>query len=208
MKLFFIDNQGAWPSNKDGTSKAVLAGDLVMWPDNRRYPTFMPIAIATHPNYDGRIVVQAGGRGILVTFIAGAKNAEEARAAFNKSSMVVPESYRISVDAIVHRMVKHFVDEAGGQVTSEVEPLSLMSWMASSEKGKPVAKVIAAALSNLIGGRVGGNISTLKDLTIELQQADKDADAFTICDGLITTIQQSMAARATQADIAPVKRRG
>lgn len=67
MKLFFIDNQVSW------SDKAVLAGDLVLWPDDNKYPAFVPVASAKHPNFDGTIVVLAGNRHIIVSLCEGAK---------------------------------------------------------------------------------------------------------------------------------------
>jgi len=202
MKLFFIDNQGAWPAHKDGTCRAKLVGDLVVWPDDGRYPTYVPVAVATHPNYDGCIVVQAGNRGILITFVPGATTEEDVRAAFNKKSDVPLESYRLSIDAIVHRMVLHFVEQAGGKTTSEVDPLSLMSWMAASDNGRNSARVIAAAAQALMA-----RPETLQETTRVIREDDPKVDAFAICDGLVTTIQQSIAARTAQTKAAPVVRR-
>ena len=211
MKLFFIDNQGAWPAHKDGTSKAELVGDLVVWPDDGRYPNYVPVACATHPNFKGVVIVQAGTRGLLVSLVEGATPEDDLKARFK--SMEGIQQFRVSIDAIVHRIVMWLAAGSAdgtsgiGTPETEVDPLSLMAWMAASDKGRGAARVVAAALSNIMGGEVGNNLSTLKSLTEDLQKTDPKADAFTICDGLLTTIQQSIAARGAQTAAAPVKRR-
>ena len=61
------------------SDKAVLAGDLVLWPDDNKYPAFVPVASAKHPNFDGTIVVLAGNRHIIVSLCKGAKDAAGVR---------------------------------------------------------------------------------------------------------------------------------
>jgi len=199
MKVFFIDNQGSWPTDRSGVSKAKLVGDLVFWPDRGKYPTYVPIAVATHPNYDGKIVTMAGSRGMVVSFIAGARTDDDIRSALSAMDERV-DQYRVAVDALVHRMVLA-IDETsrdGGLCeTSEVEPLAMVAWMAGSEKGKNAAAVIATALRKLLA-----DPETLKQF--------HHIDAFTVADGLLTSIEQSTAFRGAQAALAdqqPVKRR-
>ncbi len=201
MKMFFIDNQGAWPADKDSTCKAELVGDLVVYPDNGKYPNFVPVACATHPNFKGGlVVVQAGTRGLLVSFIENATAEDNLQERFRTMKGIT--QYRVAIDAIVHRMVMHFVEQAGGQVTSEVEPLSLMAWMAASERGRASARIIGHALASALS-----DAAEIKLMTDDLRSTEPNADAFTICDGLLTTIQQSIAARAVQTAAAPVQRR-
>jgi hypothetical protein len=206
MKMFFIDNQGAWPSDPSGSCKAELVNDaFVVWPDKGQYPTYAGIAMATHPNYDGIVVVQAGNRGIVVSFVPGAKSGEDVKAAFKTMKDV--DQYRIAVDSLVHRMILWQREKrADGSLceTSEVEPLSLMSWLASTEKGKAAATVIGCALADLMI-----QPDRIKSVNASLQQGGIVGDAFTISDSIVTSLIQASAFRAAQTapEVAPVKRR-
>lgn len=138
MELFFIDNQAAWPP---GTQ---LVGDLVVARDDGKYPSFQAVASAKHPNFDGLIITQAGNRGILVTFCAGARNAEEVRKIMSLKGRHAPEQYRIAVDAIVHRMMLWREDQAAHKVDNRVHPFALLQWLQASHPAE--ASVIQRAL--------------------------------------------------------------
>lgn len=139
MKLFFIDNQGGWPDT------AVLAGDLVLWPDEGKYPAFTPIASAKHPAFDGTVIVQAGNRGLIVTLCAGANTMPEVRTAMSAKGAGAPEQYRIAVDAIVHRiMLWRALDK---QEQSSVHPFALLQWLQTAHPKE--AAVIQKALKQL-----------------------------------------------------------
>ncbi len=200
MKLFFIDNQGAWPAHKDGTCKAELVGDLVLYPDDGKYPNYVPVACATHPNFDGTIVVQAGTRGLLVSFVSDATPEDNLKERFRTMKGI--EQYRVAIDAVVHRIVLHLAQRNEGTVTSEVDPLSLVAWMAASDKGRGAAHVILSALKLLMK-----DVGALKLTDDYLKITKNGGNAFDICDALMTSIQQAVAARAAQATAAPVVRR-
>jgi hypothetical protein len=201
MRVFFIDNQGAWPTAEGGGSKAELVGNFVVWPDPGKYPSYVPIAMAEHPHHDGKIVVMAGNRGIVLAFITGAKNADEVRVEMSKKGAPNVEQYRIAVDSLIHAVMLHRNPQK--QVTDDVDPLSLLTWMASSEKGRATSAVIANAVSDLMS-----NPGKLKELTATLQAHDPTADAFMTCDGILSTIQQAWAVRSAQSQApAPVPRR-
>lgn len=180
MPLFFIDNQGAWPKS------AELVGDLVAWPDAGRYPTYSPVAVATHPCFDGRVVVQAGNRGVLFSFVVGARTEDDISQALGGKARLDPEKvlqYRVAVDALVHRLVMWLAAKQGGQdPTSEVDALSLVAWMAKSERSKPYARVLSAALGKLLA-----DPEALKQVTAGLD----GQDAFELADALITSMAMS-----------------
>lgn len=197
MGLFYIDNQGAWPSGSQ------LVGDLVLWEDKGKYPTYVPVSIATHPNFDGKIVVHAGNRGLLVSFVFGAQSEKDIGQALKTMEGVA--QYRIAIDAIVHRLVLHLND---GEVRNDADALSLAAWMATQSKSRPYAQVIRAALATLLA-----NPQALSLITEQLraQHNREDLDAFSIADALSETIAQSIATKdvAEQApDVATLRRKG
>jgi hypothetical protein len=189
MPLFFIDNQGAWPRT------AELVGDLVVWPDAGRYPTYSPVAVASHPNFDGKVVVQAGNRGILMSFVVGAKTEDDIAAALGGKARLDPEKvqqYRIAVDALVHRLVMNLIEKEGGdEPSSDVDALALVAWMAKSKRSLPYARVISAALGNLLA-----DPEALKQVTASLDGA---GDAFDLAEAMITSLSMS-ASQAAASD--------
>lgn len=122
MSVFFIDNQHMWPKG------AALHGNLVVWPDNGKYPTFTPVAIANHPQYDGKIVVQAGNRGIIVSFAAGAETPDEVRVAMSDKGL---EQYRIAAESIVHSLMLMRAKTEGGR-EGDVSTIALLTMLAKS----------------------------------------------------------------------------
>lgn len=138
MKLFFIDNQAGWPE------EAVLAGDLVLWPDDGKYPSFTPVASAKHPAFDGQIIVQAGNRGLIISLCPGAVSMQDVRRILSAKGELGPEQYRVAVDAIVHRLMLY---RAAGPETDAVHPFALLQWM---QKANPMeAAIIQKALKLL-----------------------------------------------------------
>jgi hypothetical protein len=198
MGLFFIDNQGAWPSDKDGTCKAEMAGDLVLWPDQGKYPTYVPVAVARHPNFDGAVIVQAGNKGLVITFIKDATNDQQVRRAFATGKF---EQYRLALDAIIHRVMLWRADVDEG--SSDVGPLALMSWLAASEKGRPLAMVIADCLSRLLA-----DPAELTALKARMINAGVEAEPFTLAEEALRTLGQSAASRAAAADVQVERREG
>jgi len=142
MELFFIDNQCAFGKG------AKLLGDYVVWVDDGYFPSFAPVSLATHPNFNGKVVVTAGNRGIVVTFCKGATDQADVRRIMSLKDR--PEQYRIAIDAIVHRLVlagagsDRDLSPEVGHHGQGVEPLALMAWLVRSAPKE--AMVIAAAL--------------------------------------------------------------
>ena len=136
MRTFFIDNQGMWPTY------AMLAGDLVFWKDTGKYPNYVPIAIASHPDYNGRIVLMAGTRGIVIAFCPEAMDAEGVRRCLSGG---MDEKYRIAVDAIIHRMM---IWRAAGEGRGDANPLALLNWLRASSPAD--AEVLAKGLRLLL----------------------------------------------------------
>jgi hypothetical protein len=141
MKVFFIDNQGEWGD------KATLVDGIVAWPDSGRYPAAAPLAIATHPKFDGRVVMLGGNRCLILSFIPGAKSVDDVKKALNGRG-VKPVQYRIALDSIVHRLLLAGAAEGSLEGTSEgvdgVHPLSLLRWLAKTSPDE--SSVLAAAL--------------------------------------------------------------
>lgn len=159
MELFFIDNQASmW---KD----AVLAGDLVIAPDDGKYPTFQPIASAKHPNYDGMIVTMAGNRGIVMAFCPGARSAEDVRKIMSARGSNGPEQYRVAVDALVHRVVLWRAGQDAHKIDDRVHPFALLQWMQTAHPAE--ASVIQRALKRFyakpeaVGYDSGGQYDTI-----------------------------------------------
>lgn len=145
MRLFFMDNQHAWPKDVD------LAGDLVIWPDQGLYPTGTPVSMCSHPNFDGRIVVQAATHTILVTFCKDAKTSDDIKNIMSNRKR--PEQYRVAVDALVQRIMlwrkaKEFSDDPAAP-TDDIHPMTLLKWLATACPDE--AKVLHAALQVLLG---------------------------------------------------------
>lgn len=144
MKLFFIDNQVSW------SDKAVLAGDLVLWPDDNKYPAFVPVASAKHPNFDGTIVVLAGNRHIIVSLCEGAKDAAGVRKKMSAKGDAGPEQYGIAIDGIIQRVLlwrDPSLSSAMGGASDGVHPFALLQWM---QRAHPLeAAIIRKALDQL-----------------------------------------------------------
>jgi hypothetical protein len=138
MPLFFIDNQAEWPKG------AELIGDLVVWPDEGMYPTFQPIASAKLAGFDGIVIVQAGSRRLVVTFLAGAHDNDSIRKAMSDKKNR-PEQYCIAVDAIVQRLMLMRTGNEAGMMQDGVHPFSLLAWLAKSHKAD--AEIIRDALA-------------------------------------------------------------
>lgn len=142
MRLFFMDNQHAWPKDVD------LAGDLVIWPDSGLYPAGTPVSMCSHPSYEGRIIVQAMTHTILVTFCAGAKGQSDIKDIM--SSRKRPEQYRIAVDALVQRIMLWRAASSTHPTgpSDDIHPMTLLKWMATA--CQPEAKIMRAALQVLM----------------------------------------------------------
>ncbi len=121
MPVFFIDNQQLWPKG------AELHGNMVLWPDGGKYPGMAGIAIASHPEFEGKIVAQAGNRTILITFVPDANTQAEIRAKMSAKEPL--EQYRVAVDGLVHAiMLKRANAEGGG----DCHPLELLTMLAKT----------------------------------------------------------------------------
>lgn len=145
MPVFFIDNQGLWPKG------AKLLTDIVVSPDAGKYPTFIPVAAAEHPNYNGKVVVMAGNRGIVVSFVPGAQSSDDVRKSLSKGNC---EQYRIAVDAIIHRLVLMREETEGG---GAAHPLALLNMLATQD---PVAaQVLVDALKTFMNNAPEGKPS-------------------------------------------------
>lgn len=132
MEMFAIDNAGSWGKG------AVLLGDLVVWPDKGMYPGYAPVGFLTHPNFDGTVVVQAGNRGIVITFIPGIPSSNQKGLREAMSDKVKrPEQYRIGIEALLQRLL------LAGAGTGEdlrlgaaahghdagVDPMAMVAWL-------------------------------------------------------------------------------
>jgi hypothetical protein len=153
MGVFFLDNQGSWPEGVE------QAGDLVVWPDTGQYPTFVPVAAASHPNFDGKVVVLAGNRGLIVAMVAGAESMDDVRRALQSRQGVT--QFRVAVDAIVHRLVLHCCDR---DEHTHVHPASLFTWLTTQHRAE--ASVVQRALTLLLK-----NSDELRQLDEEAQGA-------------------------------------
>lgn len=153
MELFFIDNQGNWPEG------AKLVGDFVVWADHGKYPTMIPVAAASHPNYDGKVVVQAGNRSVLVTFCPGAQSEADVRKSIQQLDHSIhaerenPRQFRIAVDAIIHRLVLGGAvgtagDASAHELDDRVHPFTLLAWLAKAHPKE--AEVLRSALKMLM----------------------------------------------------------
>lgn len=143
MSVFFIDNQQMWPAD------AALHGNMVVWPDKGKYPNFVPVAIADHPEFEGKIVVQAGNRGLVVSLIPGAETPSDIRTAL--SAKETPEQYRVAVDAIIHAIMLMRADSHGG---GECHPHALLTMLAKTSELE--AQTIKVALAQLVRSPVSG----------------------------------------------------
>jgi hypothetical protein len=141
MNLFFIDNQVSW------SDKAVLAGDLVLWPDDNKYPSFVPVASARHPNFDGTIVVLAGNRHIIVSLCEGAYDSAGVRKTMSAKGDAGPEQYGIAIDGIIQRVLLWRETDGGLGHEDGVHPFALLQWMQRSHPAE--AAVIRKALDQL-----------------------------------------------------------
>jgi hypothetical protein len=118
MDMFFIDNRASF------TSEAVLAGDLILAPDDGVYPRAVPVASATHPAFDGRVVVMAGNRTLVVALVHGAKSDRDVQTIMSAMPKSAKEGrvnqYVVALDPIVHRVVSHAYQEQEGDVPANV----------------------------------------------------------------------------------------
>ncbi len=130
MAVFFIDNRQAWPEN------AHLHGNLVLWPDTGKYPTFTPVALAEHPQFDGKIVVQAGNRGIVVSLVAGAQSANDVQKGMSAKGV---EQYRIAVDSIIQAIMLMRADSEGG---GAAHPISLLTMLRNTPEGVVISEAV------------------------------------------------------------------
>ncbi len=182
MELFAIDNQQVWGKG------AKLIGDYVVWPDDGIYPSFAPVGILTHPNFDGRVVVQAGNRGIVVTFCPKAKNPDDCKRQLGAKER--PEQYRLALEALVHRLV---LAGAGTDADLSVEPvpshgkgldpLALIAWLAKASPKE--AAVVEAALKAFASNPVPVAYGKPEDLTSLLKD-----DAYQVADDMLVTIAE------------------
>ena len=155
MEMFFIDNQGTWPEH------AQLIGDLIAWPDNGKFPAFIPIAMASHPDFDGRIVAMAGNRGLVISFCDGDYSDLGVRTRLS-SKTNPPKQYRLAVDGIIHRLVLAGAGE--GALREEtaahgheagVHPAALLNWLCTV--GKDESALIRKALRTQLQHADGGD---------------------------------------------------
>ncbi len=134
MPVFYIDNQHMWPKGSK------LHGNYVVWPDAGKYPTYQPIGLAEHPQFKGKVVVQGGNRGLVVSFVAGAKSADDVRKGMSAQGV---EQYRISVESIIHALMLMRADTEGGS-EGDLHPLAILTMLA---KASPTdAAILVAAL--------------------------------------------------------------
>jgi hypothetical protein len=200
MPVFFVDNQGAWPTDDNGLSQAQLVGNLVLWPDTGKYPTFQPIAMADHPQFDGKIVVMAGSRRVVMAFVKNAQSADDVRKAMTHKTEDV-EQYCLAVDALIQAVMLHRL--SGGPVNEVSDPLSILAWLSASKEGGDASLVIAAALNWFMKMP-----ELVKQANNMLQRPGATPDAFMISDGIVSTLQQALAMRAAKgaAPQAPKRR--
>ena len=165
MKLFFIDNQKEWPDD------AQLVGDMVIWPDKGKYPSFTPVALASAADFDGRIVMMAGNRGLVMAFCPGATTPRDVQKAMSGPRT---EQYRIGLDSLVQRMLIHRhqqateTDSVGGESATnardnEVNTVSLLTWLARSNKAD--AAIIMGALRAFLKAPFEGEQGLMSDNT-------------------------------------------
>lgn len=179
MGLFFIDNRGTWPNH------ARLVGDLVMWEDSGKYPTSYPIAAASHPAFDGRVVVQAVPRCVVISFVHEAKNAADIMASLSALPSSATEvgatakgvcrvtQYQLGVDAIINRVVLDMVDTVATQ-TSELHPFALLKALAFASPAD--ATVLSTALRVYL-----------------TSDAPKNSEVFSQADDMLSNIEASLA---------------
>lgn len=148
MGVFFIDNRGTWPQH------ARLIGDLVAWEDSGKYPTSYPIASASHPAFDGRVVVQAVPRCLVISFVHEAKNAADIMASLSALPSSATEvgstakrvcrvtQYQLGVDAIINRMVLELVDAPEAH-TTELHPFALLKALAFQSPADAAVLILA-----------------------------------------------------------------
>jgi hypothetical protein len=123
MAVFYVDNQHMWPPT------AVLLKNLVVWPDAGKYPSYTPVALANHPEFDGKIVVQAGNRGIVVSLLAGAETPEDIRASMSGK----PEQYRIAIESVVHAIMLMRAQTEGER--NDAHPVTLLNMLKDTSEG-------------------------------------------------------------------------
>ena len=188
MELFFIDNQQVWP---EGTRQA---GDLAVWEDHKGvYPSFMPITMANHPNFDGKIVVSAGTGSILIGFYPGAKSADDVRRMIKKHEPIL--QYRVAVEAFIQRMV---LDIMGVTPQDNADPIALLTWMVRNHKDE--STVVQAALQNLLM-----NSEALKATQEHLSEGSEPA--FTIAEQMLESMQFTASRLEAAAAVPELKRR-
>lgn len=180
MELFTIDNQQVWGKG------ARLVGDYVVWPDQGIYPSYAPVGVLTHPNYDGKVVVQAGNRGIVVTFCPSARDQNDCRRILSAKER--PEQYRLAVDAIVHRLIlagagtdKDLSPSVSASHGSGLDPLAVMAWLARSAPKE--AAVVEAALKAFAKSPQPVGYGKPEDMTALLKE-----DAYQAADDMLVTL--------------------
>jgi hypothetical protein len=141
MAVFYIDNRQAWPES------AILLKNLVVWPDDGVYPSSTPVAIAGHPNFDGKILVQAGNRALVVTLIKGAQSQNDVREGLKHK----PEQYRIAVDSIVHAIMlmrneRDDNDQSSVEGGGDVHAFTLLNML----KDRPEGDLLREALKDFL----------------------------------------------------------
>jgi len=124
MEVFFIDNQGIYPE------ETCKVGDLIVWPDDGAYPTYQPIAMAVHPNFDGSTVVLAGNRGLVVAFVPQARTQDDIRKSLSGKGPK-PIQFRIAVDALIHRIVLWKMEDK--DFKDDCHPFALLAWLMKSQ---------------------------------------------------------------------------
>lgn len=160
MSVFFIDNRYSWPSS------AVLLKNLVLWPDDGVYPSSTPVAIAEHPSYDGKVLVQAGNRSLVISLIAGARTQNDVRVGIQKK----PEQYRIAVDSIIHAIMLMRSESEGGTGKGEVHAFTLLNLL----KDMPEGGVLRQALKQMLGTE-----SAIKHSPLGYEQIEEMYEALT-----------------------------
>lgn len=146
MEMFFVDNRATY------TREAQLAGDLVLAPDEGVYPRAIPVAGASHPSFDGKIVVMAGNRTLLVAMVHGArseKDCQKIMSAMPKSAKEGKvQQYSIGLDSIIHRVVMHTYEKQEGHERRDVPLGKLFEALAAEHTAE--AGQIADALDHMI----------------------------------------------------------
>lgn len=141
MEMFFVDNRATY------TQEAQLAGDLVLAPDDGVYPRAIPVAGATHPSFDGKIVVLAGNRTLLVALVHGARNEKDCQRIMSAMPKSAKEGkvqqFTIGLDSIIHRVMMHTYEQQEGHERKNV-PLGKLFDALAEEHTQEATQIVDA----------------------------------------------------------------